>query len=190
MKKTIAVINQKGGLLPYEDNENLVVVPSAIKLALAQRELSNKPFRESILAKKLKKFPNYKYIIDCNPTLSDLTINAIYAADFILIPITYEDDALEGLSDLFKVIKEIKENTPYQFKILRNQFDARKKITNEYIDKKLRSFVDAGHVLKTIIRQDENINQAKIERKPIFLYAPNSNGAMDFNNLTKELLNV
>lgn len=172
--------------------DNLWVIPSHIKLALAQRDLQNKPFRETILSKKISSFhlvSDRFLILDCPPTLSDLTINAIYAADFILIPVTYENDALEGLADLFQVINEIKEAQQFTFKILRNQKDSRKTRTNEYIEEKLSDFIAKGHVLKTIIRQDEAINQAKIQQQTIFQYAPNSHGATDFNSLAEELIN-
>lgn len=169
--------------------DNLYIVPSTIKLALAQRELNSKAFRETLLEKKLKYY-DMNFIIDCSPTLSDLTINAIYAADFLLIPVTYEDDALEGLADLFSVINEIKEKQQFCFKILRNQKDARKTKTNEYIESKLADFIGKDAVCRTIIRQDEAINQAKIERQPISIYKPHSTGAQDFNLLALELLQI
>jgi chromosome partitioning protein len=167
----------------------LFVMPSKIDLALAQRELMNRPYRETILKKQIERLgERQEYIfIDCSPTLSELTINAIYAADFILIPVSYEEDALEGMSDLFKVIYEIREDG-IEFKILRNQKDSRKTKTNAYIEDKLHHFIASDHVLKTIIRQDEHINQAKIERRPVFMYDPSCNGACDFNVLTEELL--
>lgn len=170
----------------------LGVIPSTIKLFLAQRGISQKHYRETILAKKINllysrsKFENY--IIDCLPTLSDLMINAIYAANLILIPVTYEEDALDGMADLFNFISEIKENQKYKFKIIRNKKDGRKTKTNAYIEDKLSELLSKGHVLSTIIRQDESINQAKIERMPIALYNPSCNGAFDFNLLTEELL--
>lgn len=169
---------------------NLRIIPSHIRLAMAHREMASRAYRETILSKIIQRINEpYSYIfIDCSPTLNDLTVNAIYAADLILIPVTYEDDALEGLSDLFTIIKEIKENQRFMYKILRNQKDSRKSKTNEYIEKKLQPFEVEGTLLKTIIRQDEAINQAKIERKPIFLYAPNSHGAIDFTTLTQELI--
>lgn len=188
---TFELLTEKGKLESYiyeiKINE-LYIVPSTIKLAMAQRELNAKPFRESILQKKIEGTSFDQILIDCSPTLSDLTINAIYAADFILIPVTYEDDSLEGLNDLFGVIKEIKEGHTYQYKILRNQFDARKKKTNAYIESCLQPFLEKQLVFTTVIRQDESINQAKIERKTIFQYAPHSNGAEDFKKLTEELL--
>lgn len=187
--------NQNSSFKPddclYPINENLNLIPSKINLALIQREITNKTYRESILSKQIKKISLlHDYVlIDCSPTLSDLTINAIYAADFILIPVTYEDDALEGLNDLFRVITEIKDNTKCAFKILRNKKDIRKSRTNDYIENKLKPFVKKGHLCKTIIRQDEAINQAKIERQTIFQFAPSSNGALDFRSLAEELLN-
>jgi len=193
-KTSYEFLLKKDSLLDYaqhiENSPNLTIVPSSIRLAMAQRDLNNKPFRETLLAKKLSDVYVDYFMIDCSPTLSDLTINAIYAANLILIPVTYEDEPLEGLADLFKVINEIKDNQKFIFKIVRNQKDARKTKTNEYIENRLADFIVQDHVLKTIIRQDENINQAKIERKTIFEYAPNSNGAIDFKNLTEELINV
>lgn len=176
-------------LIEGEEIPKLFVIPSKIDLALAQRELMDRPYRETILKKQIERLgARQEYVfIDCSPTLSELTINAIYSADFILIPVTYEDDALEGISDLFKVINEIRPEG-IGFKIVRNQKDVRKNRTNIYIEDKLSDFIVKDHVLKTIIRQDERINQAKIERKPIFLFDHYSNGAADFNLLTEELM--
>lgn len=177
-------------MMPYLTNENLFLVPSSIKLALAHRELINRPFRETILDKKIILQENHFYIIDCPPTLSDLTINAIYASTDIIIPVTYEEDALEGMADLFSVINEIKENQVFNFKILRSKKDSRKSRTNEYIENKLKAYILEGHVFNTIIRQDEAINQAKIERKPVFIYAPQSNGTKDYLQLSEEILHA
>lgn len=175
-----------------EDIKPLFVMPARIDLAVAQRDLANKPYREMMLYKQLYKIRDkFDYcFVDCSPTLSDLTVNAILAADTILIPVTYENDALEGMSDLFTVINEIKENRPFTFHIVRNKKDVRKSVTNDYIENKLSDFIVKGHVLNTIMRQDESINQAKIESLPIFLYAPQSNGAKDFNALAEELTHV
>jgi chromosome partitioning protein len=171
----------------YEIDTNLWLMPSRIHLALVQRQLACRTYRESVLKKQLDKFALDYCIIDCSPTLSDLTINAIYAADLIVIPVTYEDDALEGLADLFSVIDEIKENQTFEWRIVRSQKDIRKRRTNEYIERKLEDFATSGNLFNTIIRQDEAINHAKIERKTIFSYAPTSNGATDLKALTEEI---
>lgn len=168
----------------------LSLCPASIQLAIAQMNLSNRIYRETILARALQDAMGYSInIIDCAPTLSHLTVNAIYAADFILIPMTYENDALEGLSDLFRVVKEVKGGHDYTFKLVRNKFDARKTVTNSYIDSALKDFEASGMVLKTIIRTDESINQAKIESKSIFQFAPKSNGSYDIQKLVEEIKN-
>jgi chromosome partitioning protein len=152
--------------------------------------MSSRPYRETLLYRQLHKIKDqFDYcFIDCCPTLGDLTVNAILAADKIIVPITYENDALEGMYDLFAVTREIKENRAHSYHILRNQKDVRKSKTNEYIEAKLSEMMIYDQILKTIIRQDENINQAKIEGLPIFLYAPHSNGAKDFNALAEEII--
>lgn len=180
------------------NHDNLDIIPSRISLALAHRTLQGRNYREAILKRSLDKMSTkFDYcLIDCSPTLTDLTINAVYASEYFLVPVTYEDDALEGLTDLFRVIEEIKvpqhETTGkgYSFGIVRNQKDIRKKRTNDYIEDRLQALKDNGHILETVVRQDESINQAKMERKTIFEWAPQSNGALDFNLLTEELLNV
>jgi chromosome partitioning protein len=180
----------QAAIRPYIDNDNLWLVPSHIKLAVAQRDMAHRPYRETFLKKQISEFGAVDCcIIDCSPTLSDLTINAIYAANLILIPVTYEEDALDGMNDLFRVISEIKDtqNLNYKYKILRNQKDPRKTRTNEYIEEKLIPFKQNETLLNTIIRQDESINQAKIERKPVVMYAPNSNGAKDYHALMEEI---
>lgn len=178
----------------YDYSSHLTLIPSHITLAAAARQISTKPYRESLLAKKLRTSDvqsEFEYIfIDCSPTLSDLTVNVIYAADIILIPIRYEEDALEGVSDLFEIIREIKEDKKYIFKILRNGKDERKKIVNEYIEDLLKPFIEQGHVLNTIVRQDEDFNKAKISRKPVSVFSPNSNADKNMITLREELLNV
>lgn len=176
----------------YSLNDYLSLIPAKINLAVSQRDLMHMPYRESILARQLAQLGSqYEYVLlDCAPTLSELNINALYAANLILIPVTYENDALDGLNDLFKIINEIKEGHDFKFKIVLNKKDVRKSRTNDYIDSKLKIFESDNHILKTIIRQDEAINQAKIEARTIFKFAPNSHGAQDFLLLTEELLNV
>jgi len=170
--------------------KNLFLIPSRITLAPIQEALFSKAHKEKILQKQLCKIANdYDYIIiDCPPTLSSLTVNAMYAADFILIPIKYEKDALEGVADLFVSISEVKEDEIFDYKILRNGCDHRKTRTNRFIDEKLSDFEEKEKVMKTVIRDVEDINQAKISDEPVFTYNPKSNATMDFISLTKEII--
>jgi chromosome partitioning protein len=169
---------------------NLFVIPSRITLAPVQEILFTKAHKEKILQKQLLKIvDNYDYIIiDCPPTLSALTVNAIYAADFILIPIKYEKDALEGVADLFTSISEVKEDENYDYRILRNACDSRKTKTNRFINEQLSDFDKQGKVMKTIIRNVEDINQAKICDEPVSTYNPKSNATIDFKGLAEEII--
>lgn len=184
-------------ILPGCQNEeipNLFLLPSHISLALAERELGNKPFREAILNKKLndKKLRDEFDIImlDCPPTLTTLTINAMFAAEFILIPVTYAKDALEGVGDLFELLSEIKEGHEYKIKIMRNQHDMRRKTANNFVAEKLEPFIKTGLVLNTIIRQDEEVNKASIEGLTVMVAAPQCHAAHDYTNLREEIEGV
>lgn len=176
--------------IPY-----LRLIPSHIGLAMAEIHLSSRPFREAMLAKKLRE-PAIRedfdcVIIDCPPTLSVLTINAMYAADFILIPVTYQRHALDGIADLFAVLSEIKEGQPYDYRILRNQHDKRKKHAIQYVDDalgKLRPIT-----LNTIINQDEAVNRATLRGVTVFESCPHTSAAPDYHSLyteLEEILNV
>ena len=114
-------------------------------------------------------------------------MNAIYAAEFILIPTDYSKFSLDGMDKLFKKIREVKESDDYQYRILKNKYDARNKQTNEAIDSQLEEF--SGNILKTIINRCEAINQAQMNEETIFTYSPKSVGVEDFNKLVKEIMN-
>lgn len=182
--------------IPYayrggESIDNLFLIPSHISLALAERELGNKPFRETLLNKKLSNrsiTSRFDYILlDCPPTLTTLTINAMFAADLMLVPVTYAKDALEGVGDLFDLLGEIKDGHIYDIKIVRNQFDARKKTANSYVSEKLEPFVEQKLVLNTVIRQDEEVNKASINGLTVIDACPSSHAAHDYYSLCTEI---
>ena len=117
-----------------------------------------------------------------------LSINGIYAATKIFIPTTYGRYALEGIADLFEVIREVKESFYFDYMIIRNTFDTRNKQTNHFIDTELEKFKD--NLAKTIIRKTESINQSQINCEPILVFDKKSNGSEDFLKLTEEVLNI
>jgi chromosome partitioning protein len=167
--------------------ENLSIVPSSIHLAVTAERLISQHYRERRLHTQAEKLgDSYDYILlDCPPNLGVITVNAIYTADWVLIPTTYGRYSLDGIADLFASIEEIREGKRDCW-ILRNAFDSRTSATNEYIEKQLENV--RSHVLKTVIRKSEAINQAQISGEPVSTYDPRGHGAQDFKALTKEVM--
>lgn len=170
---------------------NLFFIPSSIRLATAAEEITSRVHKEKYLINHLKKLCGSKFkfiVIDCPPSLNVLTINAIYAANLILIPTTYSSNSLDGIADLFNTIEEVKEGDSYCFRIFMNEYDSRTSKTNDAIDTGLSHLKE--YILKTKVRKNEAINQAQMNKEPVFTYDPNSYGSIDFNLLATELLNV
>jgi chromosome partitioning protein len=167
--------------------DNLFIVPSNIHLAVTTERMISQHYREKRLHAQLEKLSaDYDYtLLDCPPNLGVITVNAIYTADWILIPTTYGRYSLDGIADLFSSIEEIREGQGGCW-ILRNALDSRTRATNEYIEKQLENV--RPHVLKTIIRKSEAINQAQISGEPVLTFDSKGYGAEDFRALTKEVL--
>ena len=167
---------------------DLWVVPSNIHLAVTAERMISQHYRERRLDQTLAKVQGgYDFVLlDCPPNLGVITVNAIYTADRILIPTTYGRYALDGIADLFGSIEEIREQHKESFFILRNAYDARTRTTNEYVERQLEAL--KPHLLKTVIRRTEAINQAQISGEPIFTFDPKGHGTQDFDALTQEVL--
>lgn len=164
----------------------LDIIHSNILFAKVAEQISSRIHREKILDNHLKRV-NYDYLVaDCPPNLGAITVNAIYSADVILIPINYDKGALDGMADLLETIKEVKESQNFPYLIIRNMFDVRTKQTNMYIDAELEPF--SKLVLKTRIRKTEALNQSRIAGEPILIYDPQSNGSFDYKELIAELM--
>lgn len=166
--------------------DNLFIIRSNIQFAKTVEQVSSRIHREKILHNHIKKLDFDYTFFDCPPNLGVITINAIYAADFILIPITYDKGALDGMADLIGTIREVKENNNENYMVLRNEFDVRNKQTNLYINGELELFKEK--LLNTKIRKSESINQARIADEPIQIYDPQSNGTLDYKDLSLELM--
>src|SRR6266850_1221479 len=181
----------QGLIIPAEVDgtsvEHLSIVPSSIHLAVTAERLISQHYRERRLHTQVEKLGDgYDYILlDCPPNLGVITVNAIYTADWVLIPTTYGRYSLDRIAGLFASIEEIREGKR-DCRILRNAFDSRTRATNDYIEKQLESV--RSHVLKTVIRKSEAINQAQISGEPVFTYDPKGYGAQDFKALTKEVM--
>jgi chromosome partitioning protein len=174
--------------------ENLNVVTSNINLVAAELELVDLPSRESILRRKIHEFIHttdaYDYIfIDCPPSLGLITVNALTAADSLLIPVQCEYYALEGLSQLLNTIKNVKNSFNPSLNIegyLLTMFDSRLKLSNQ-IEAELRKFF-GEKVFATKIYRNVKIGEAPSYGKPIIVYDPESTGAKNYTELGKEFL--
>jgi len=166
--------------------EALDVIHSNILFAKVAEQVSSRIHREKILHNHLKKLPYEYAILDCPPNIGVITVNAIYAADLILIPVSYDKGALDGMADLIETIKEVKENSDSSYLIVRNLYDSRNKQTNLYIDSELEPF--EKRILKTKIRKTESLNQSRIVGEPIQIYEQNSKGCEDYKGLMAELV--
>lgn len=168
--------------------ENLFIIPSNIHLATVLETIFSRTYREKILHNHLKAIEeDYDFlIVDCPPTLGVLSVNAIYTGDLILIPTNYSKYSLDGVSDLFNSIGDVKEGRNYDYRLLRNMRDSRSKRTVEIIEEQLAQFKEK--LLDTVIRRCEALNQAQMQNQPVYIFDPHANGVEDFNSLTQEIL--
>jgi len=174
------------------DIEYLDLVPSHVDLLGAEVELVGALSRETILARAAKEIRDrYDYIlIDCPPSLGLLTLNALTAADTVLVPLQCEYYALEGLSRLLNTIKLVKGalNPGLDIEgILLTMFDARNNLSHQ-VAGEARSFFP-GKVFKTIIVRNVRLSEAPSYGKPAILYDIGSHGAQGYLELAKEILN-
>jgi chromosome partitioning protein len=172
--------------------ECLKVIPSNVELIGFEVEMMPKPNREKALRNLLTGIVNtYEYIIlDCPPSLSLLTVNALTAADSILIPLQCEFYALEGLGQLLQTVKRIKRNlNPNLFiaGILLTMFDKRTNLSYQVAEDAEKYFKNL--IFKTIIPRNIRLSEAPSFGQPILLYDATSTGAESYFNLAKELLN-
>lgn len=167
------------------------VIPSDGDLAGAQVELINEIGRELRLKNAIKEvISNYDYIfIDCPPALNVLTINAMVAANSVMIPMQCEYFALEGLSSLVDTIKKIRDtlNPSLQIEgLLRTMFDKRNSLAGEVSDQLEAHF--GKKVYQTIIPRNVRLAEAPSYGQPVLLYDKNSKGALAYLALAAEMV--
>ncbi|MBF0227404.1 MAG: ParA family protein [Desulfobacterales bacterium] len=175
------------------DIELLNVIPSKVELVGFEVELMNEPEREKMLKKFLSTVEEpYDYIIiDCPPSLSLLTLNAMAAADSVLIPLQSEFFALEGLSQLIQTVRLVKKSVNPQLNILGiliTMFDKRTNLAAQVVEDAEKYFKDM--IFKTKIPRNVKLGEAPSFGKPIFVYDANSVGGKSYMDFAKELLNL
>jgi chromosome partitioning protein len=169
----------------------LEVVPSNIDLIGAELELIEKEGREAILKHVIEPIkPQYNFIfIDCPPSLSLLTINALVAADSLLVPMQCEYYALEGISSLFKTFNLVRNSYNLSLDIegiLFTMFDGRNTLANQVAAELRQHFGDK--VYKTMIPRNVTLAEAPSHGKPVILYDIRSKGAQSYMALAKEVM--
>ena len=172
--------------------ENLDVLPTNINLSASEIELIGVEEKEFIIRKEVDKIKdNYDFIIiDCPPSLSMLTINAMTTADSVLVPIQCEYYALEGLSQLIHTIDLVKERLNPQLKIegvVFTMYDARTNLSLQVVENVKDNLQQT--IYKTIIPRNIRLAEAPSHGLPINLYDPKSAGAESYMLLAEEVIN-
>lgn len=167
------------------------IIPSHIDLVAIEIELVDKDEREYMLKKALADIKNnYDYIlIDCAPSLGLLTLNALTAADSVIIPIQCEYFALEGLGKLLNTIKSVQKvhNPALDIEgLLLTMFDSRLRLSNQVVEEVQKHFSDM--VFKTIIQRNVRLSEAPSYGESIINYDVSSKGASNYLSLAKELI--
>jgi chromosome partitioning protein len=170
---------------------NLDLIPSAIDLVGAEIEMINYPSRENVLKQVLEPLlSNYDFmIVDCSPSLGLITVNALVAADSVMVPVQCEFFALEGLGKLLNTIKIVQSrlNTNLQIEgILMTMYDGRLRLCNQVVSEVRRHFDNL--VFSTIIHRNTRLSEAPSVGKPVILYDAESKGTSNYLNLAKEVL--
>ncbi len=171
--------------------ENLDLLPSTPRLAGAEVELVSIEERETRLKQALSNIKgNYDMvIIDCPPSLSLLTVNALASADEVIIPIQCEYYALEGISQLTHSLQLIRESLNPELKIrgiILTMFDSRTLLASQVAEETRKYF--GNKVFKTVIPRNIRLAEAPSFGQPIIFYDPGSKGATAYENLCREVL--
>ena len=174
---------QKGGICD--------VIASNILLSGVELELTGVG-REYILREQMETIRDeYDYIlIDCSPSLGLITVNALTAADSVIIPVQCEYFALEGISKLLNTIKIIKSKLNPKLEIegfLLTMYDSRLRLANQIYDEVKRHFQEL--VFKTVIQRNVKLSESPSHGLPVILYDAESNGAKNHLALAKEIIN-
>ena len=171
--------------------ENVSIIPSNINLSGAEVELVDFDEREKRLRKTLTLLsPSYDYILlDCPPSLGMLTINALCAADSVLVPIQCEYYALEGLSQLMNTVRQIKRihNPHIDIEgVLLTMYDGRLNLTQQVVAEIKRFF--PKKVFASVIPRSVRLSEAPSYGEPICYYDKRSKGAIEYDDLAQEII--
>ncbi len=171
--------------------KNLYVIPSHIDLVVAEIEMLNLENREKVMSNLLAPMKeHYDFIlIDCSPSLGLITVNALTAADSVIIPVQSEYFALEGISKLLNTIKIIKSKlnpTLYIEGFVLTMLDTRLRYANQVANEVKKHF--GNMVFNTVIQRNVRLSEASSYGQPVLIYDKDSRGAENHLSLAKELI--
>jgi chromosome partitioning protein len=174
------------------ETPNLDIIPAHIDLVAIEIELVDKEEREYMLKKALAEIKDdYDFIlIDCAPSLGLLTLNALTAADAVIIPIQCEYFALEGLGKLLNTIKSVQKihNPALDIEgLLLTMYDSRLRLSNQVVEEVQKHFNNM--VFQTIIQRNVRLSEAPSYGESIIKYDASSKGASNYLSLAKEIIN-
>jgi chromosome partitioning protein len=172
-------------------NPNLFVLPSHVDLVGAELEMINMPNREYLLKEALAQIKDdYDFIlIDCSPSLGLITVNALVAADAVMIPVQCEYFALEGLSKLLNTIKIVQGRLNPELEIegmVLTMYDTRLRLANQVVDEVKTHFQEL--VFDTVIHRNTTLSEASSHGTTVIMYDASSKGAINYLNFARELL--
>ena len=175
--------------------KKLAVIPATMDLAGAAVELVTVPQREYVLKNVLSAYLQslkkpYDYVImDCPPSLGLLTVNALAAADSVLIPVQCEFYALEGLAQLMQTVEMVRSSLNdklHLLGLLMTMYDGRTNLSIQVTEEVKKYF--SGQVFQTIIPRNVRLGEAPSHGEPITIYDPHSKGAEVYKKLAKEVI--
>ncbi|QFQ02267.1 Sporulation initiation inhibitor protein Soj [Corynebacterium urogenitale] len=171
--------------------ENLDVVPANIDLSAAEIQLVNEVGREQALARALRPvMRDYDVIIiDCQPSLGLLTVNALSCSDSVIIPVESEYFSLRGLALLMDTVDKVRDRLNFKLEVLGilvTMFDRRTLHAREVMERLVEAFGDK--VFDSVITRTVRFPETSVAGEPINTWAPSSSGAVQYENLAKEVI--
>ncbi len=183
-----------GSVIKDTDHDNLDIIPSAFELSGAEIEFTRRISSASLLSRSITNSIREEYdfiVIDCPPALGILTINALSASDFVIIPMQAEVYALYGIDMLLSTIEEIQEETNSELKImgvLITMHDGRLRLHKEMTEKINNYF--KGKVFDTLIKTNTTLKEAQSNNQSIFEYDGRARGAKNYQALAREVMEL
>jgi chromosome partitioning protein len=173
------------------NNPNLDILPAHIDLVGAEIEMINMPNREKMMRAVFDKIRDqYDFVIvDCSPSLGLITVNALTAADSVIVPVQCEYFALEGLGKLLNTIKIVQSRLNPDLEIegmLLTMYDQRLRLSNQVVEEVKTHFQDL--VFDTIIHRNTKLGEAPSYGESIIMHDASSKGALNYLNLAREIL--